>query len=66
MRTFLRRMTRLCLGFSMKLENLRYAVALYFALSNFCRIHATIKTTPAIASGLTDHVWTLKELLTAA
>jgi hypothetical protein len=50
----------------MKLENLRYAVALYFAWSNFCRIHATIKTTPAIASGLTDHVWTLKELLTAA
>jgi hypothetical protein len=49
----------------MKLENLRYAVALYFALSNFCRIHATIKTTPAIASGLTDYVWTLKELLTA-
>jgi hypothetical protein len=66
MRTFLRRMTRLCLGFSKKLENLKAAVALYFAWSNFVRVHATIKTTPAIASGLTDHVWTLEELLRAA
>jgi IS1 family transposase len=63
MRTFLRRMTRLCLGFSKKLENLKYAVALYFAWSNFVRIHATTKTTPAVAAGLTDHVWTLEELL---
>src|SRR5207249_9458337 len=38
--------------------SLKAAVALYFAWSNFVRVHATIKTTPAIASGLTDHVWT--------
>jgi hypothetical protein len=51
------------LGFSKKVENLRYAAALYFAFSNFCRIHATIKTSTAVASGLTDHVWTLEEIL---
>jgi hypothetical protein len=54
----------LCLGFSKKLENLRYAVSLYFAWSNFVRVDATIKTTPAMASGLTDHVWTIQELST--
>ena len=63
MRTFMRRLTRLCLGFSKKLENFRHAVALYFAWSNFVRIHHTIKTTPAMAAGLTDHVWTISELL---
>jgi len=41
-------------------------VGFYFAWSNFCRIHAAIKTTPAIAGGLTDHVSTLEELLMAA
>ncbi len=43
MRTFIRRMTRLCLGFSKKLENLKYAVALHFAHYNFCRIHGSLK-----------------------
>jgi len=66
LRTFVRRLTRLSLGFSKKLDNLKHAIALYFAWSNFVRIHQTIKTTPAIASGLTDHVWTLEELLRAA
>ena len=65
MRTFLRRMTRLCLGFSKKLENLKAAVALYFAHYNFCRIHGTLRVTPAMEAGLTDHVWTLEELLMA-
>jgi transposase-like protein/IS1 family transposase len=66
MRTFIRRMTRLCVGFSRKLENLRAAVALYFAHYNFCRVHGTLKTTPAIAAGVTDRVWTIEELLRAA
>ena len=66
MRTFLRRMTRLCLGFSKKLENLKAAVALYFAWYNFVRVHGTLRVTPAMEAGLTDHVWTLEELLTAA
>ncbi len=61
MRTFLRGMTRLCLGFSKTPENIRYAVALYLAWSNFVRVHHTIKSTPAVAAGLTDHVWTLEE-----
>ena len=39
-------------------------VALYFASSNFVRVHHTTKTTPAVSAGLTDHVWTLEELLT--
>lgn len=61
-----RRMTRLTNAFSKKWDNHRAALALHFAVYNFCRIHGTIKTTPAVAAGLTDHVWTLEELLTKA
>jgi len=63
MRTFMRRMTRLCLGFSKKLENLRYAVALYFAWYNFVRVHSSLKRTPAMAAGLSDHPWSILDLL---
>lgn len=63
MRTFLRRMTRLCLGFSKKLVNLKHAVALYFAWYNFVRVHGTLKVTPAMEAGLTDHIWDFSELL---
>ena len=63
MRTFIRRMTRLCLGFSKKLENLKAAVAFYFAWYNFVRIHGSLKVTPAMEAGITDHVWTLGELI---
>lgn len=55
MRTFLRRLTRLCLGFSKKLENLKYAVALHFAHYNFCRVHKSLRVTPAMEAGITDH-----------
>ena len=65
MRTFIRRMTRLCLGFSKKLDNLKAAVALYFAWYNFVRIHGSLKVTPAMEAGITDHVWTLGELIGA-
>ena len=65
MRTFLRRMTRLCLGFSKKLDNLKAAFALYFAWYNFVKIHGTLKITPAMEAGLTDHVWTIGELIDA-
>jgi hypothetical protein len=65
MRLFNRRLTRLTLGFSKKLENLKYSVALSIAHYNFCRIHASLRgQTPAIAAGLTDHVWSVIELLT--
>lgn len=65
MRTSIRRLTRLTNGFSKKWDNLKAALALYFAYYNFCRIHSSIRCTPAMESGLTGHVWTLRELLVA-
>ena len=62
----MRRFTRLTNGFSRKIENLRAAVALHFAYVNFCRVHETIRVTPAMAAGLTDHVWTIAEMITFA
>ena len=59
----MRRFTRLTNGFSKKLENLKAAVAIFVAFYNFCRIHQTLRVTPAMQAGLTDHVWTLQELL---
>jgi transposase-like protein/IS1 family transposase len=63
MRIFLRRLTRLTLGFSKKLENLKHAVALHFAYYNFCRVHRSLRVTPAMEAGIADHVWSLSELL---
>lgn len=63
MRMQIRRLTRLTNAFSKKLENHRAALALYFAWYNFCRFHKTLRTTPAMASELTDHAWTLRELV---
>ena len=60
---YLPEMTRLCLGFSKKLDNLKGAVALYFAWYNFVRIHSSLKVTPAMGAGITDHVWSIRELL---
>jgi IS1 family transposase len=58
-----RRFTRLTNAFSKKLENLKAAIALHFAHYNFVRIHQTLRVTPAMAAGITDHVWELGELL---
>lgn len=66
LRMHLRRFTRLTNGFSKKLDNLKAAVSLYMAWYNFCRVHSTLKVTPAMEAGLTDHVWSLPELLAAA
>src|SRR4029434_2283881 len=63
MRTFLRRVTRLSLGFSKKSENLQHAVALHIVCYNFCRVHRTLRATPAMEAGITDHVWTIQELV---
>ncbi len=63
MRMSMRRFTRLTNGFSKKLENHGHAVALYFMHYNFCRVHKTLRVTPAMEAGLTDHVWTLEELV---
>ncbi len=65
LRMHLRRFTRLTNGFTKKLDNLKAAVALYMGWYNFCRVHGTIKVTPAMEAGLTDHVWDLTELLSA-
>lgn len=67
-----RRFTRLTNGFSKKLENHAAAVSLFVAHYNFCRVHEALtpnmreQTTPAMALGLTDHVWSIGELLDAA
>jgi transposase-like protein/IS1 family transposase len=61
----LRRFTRLTNGFSKKLANLKAAVAVFVAWYNFCRVHQTLRVTPAMEAKLTDHVWTVKELLAA-
>jgi len=61
-----RRFTRLSNGFSKKLANHKAAVALYVAHYNFCRVHEALKITPAMALGITDHIWTIGELIEAA
>ncbi len=61
-----RRFTRLTNGFSKKLRNHRAAVALYVAHYNLCRVHETIRMTPAMAVGVADHIWTIGELIEAA
>ncbi len=62
MRMSMRRFTRLTNGFSKKVENLAHAVSLYFMYYNFARIHQTLRVTPAMEAGVTDHVWSLEEI----
>jgi IS1 family transposase len=62
----MRRFTRLTNGFSKKLESHAAAVALWIAFYNLCRVHETLRCTPAMALGVTDHIWTISELLQAA
>jgi IS1 family transposase len=66
MRMQMRRFTRLTNAFSKKLDNLKAAIALHFAFYNFVRIHKSLRCTPAMEAGITDHVWSLAELLRAA
>jgi IS1 family transposase len=63
MRMSMRRFTRLTNGFSKKIENHSAAVALYMMYYNFGRKHQTLGTTPAVKAGLTDHVWTVEEIV---
>ncbi len=63
MRMQIRRLTRLTNAFSKKWENLWAALCLHFAYYNFCRVHTTLRVTPAMESKLTDHVWPIEELL---
>lgn len=66
MRMSMRRFTRLTNGFSKKLENLGHAVALHFMYYNFGRIHQSLRITPAMAAGVSDHVWELEEIAALA
>ena len=63
MRMSMRRFTRLTNGFSKKVENHAYSVAIHFMHYNFCRIHQTLRVTPAMQANVTDHVWTIAEML---
>jgi IS1 family transposase len=59
----MRRFTRLTNAFSKKLENLKAALALHFCWYNLGRIHQTLRVTPAMEAGITDHVWSMGEIL---
>lgn len=63
MRMQLRRLTRLTNAFSKKWENLKAALAVYFTHYNFVRVHSTLRITPGMQAGLSDHVWSWGELL---
>ncbi|HTO55152.1 MAG TPA: IS1 family transposase, partial [Myxococcota bacterium] len=63
MRMSMRRFTRLTNAFSKKVENLRHAVALHFMHYNFARVHQTLRVTPAMEAGVSDHVWSIEEIV---
>jgi hypothetical protein len=58
----MRRFARLTNAFSKKVQNLEAAVALHFMYYNFGRIHQTLRVTPAMEAGVSDHVWTVEEI----
>jgi hypothetical protein len=63
MRMHMRRFTRLTNGFSKKIEMHEHTVALHFAYYNFCKIHQSLRVTPAMESGLSAHAWGLEDLV---
>ena len=66
LRMGLRRFTRLTNAFSRKFENHWAAVVLWYTAYNFVRVHKSLRMTPAMAAGITDHIWSVRELLEAA
>src|SRR6266404_6242975 len=58
-----RRFTRLTNAFSKKFENHWAAVTVWFSFYSFCRVHKTLRVTPAMAAGIADHIWSVRELL---
>jgi IS1 family transposase len=62
MRMGMRRFTRLTNAFSKKFENHKHSVALHFMHYNFCRIHKSLRVTPAMEAGVSNHVWSLEEI----
>jgi len=65
LRQWCKRLTRLTYAFSKNWDNLKAALALHFALYNFWRIHGKLRVTPAMEAGITDHVWTIQQLINA-
>lgn len=63
MRMSMRRFTRLTNAFSKKVENHEAAIALHFMHYNFCRVHQTLRCTPAMEAGIADHVWSIEEIV---
>ena len=63
LRMCIRRLTRLTNAFSKKWENLKAALALHFAHFNFCRVHGALRVTPAMEAGISEHVWSINELV---
>ena len=63
MRMGMRRFTRLTNGFSKKVDNHYWAVALHYMHYNFCRVHQTLRVTPAMEAGIADHIWSIEELV---
>ncbi len=63
MRTNIKRFTRLTNAFSKKVENHMHAISLHFMYYNFCRIHQTLRVTPAMEAGVSDHVWSMEDVL---
>ena len=66
MRMGMRRFTRLTNGFSKKIENHEHAIAIHFMYYNFGRIHKSLRVTPAMEAGISDHVWSLEEIANLA
>jgi hypothetical protein len=63
MRMHMRRFTRLTNGFSKKIQNHIHMVALYTVFYTFTKVHKTLRVTPAMQAGLTDHVWSMEEIV---
>lgn len=63
MRSCIRRFTRETNAFSKKVENHAFAVALHFMYYNFCRVHSSLRVTPAMEAGIAHHIWNLEELI---
>jgi IS1 family transposase len=63
MRMHMRRFTRLTNGFSKKVENHAHSITLHFMHYNFCKIHGSLRVTPAMEAGLSNHVWSVEELI---
>jgi hypothetical protein len=63
MRMSMRRFTRLTNAHSKKLENHGHAIAIHYMYYNFARIHSSLRVTPAMEAGVSDHVWSIEEII---